>query len=132
MNKLVRLLPFMDAEELKELAMKIINGEVTGVNLSVLFPFLHGEDLQEISELLIEKKDVKNLKRMIPFVRKSTIEKIYQGIKDGSLEGIDEVYLYPFLGKDMLKSMFNDLVKDAMEHPEKFKDDDEYDEEDDE
>ena len=130
MNKLVRLLPFMDGQELKDLAMKIINGEVKGVNLSVLFPFLRSSDLTEISELLLEKKDVRNLKRLVPFARQETIEKIYQQVKGGNLEGFNEVYLYPFLGKDMIKSMFNDLVKEAAEHPERFKDDDEDDEDD--
>lgn len=133
MNKLVRLLPFMGKDELKDLAMKIINGEVQGVSLSMLFPFLHGEYLTEIADLLIEKKDVKNLRKVIPFARKETVQKIYDGVKDGTLEGFDETYLYPFLGRDMLKGLFDKLVKEAMEHPEKFKDeddDDDFDEED--
>jgi hypothetical protein len=117
MKKLVRILPFMEQEEIKKLAYEIINGEVEGVKLVMLFPFLSNDDLDEIVDLLLEKNDGKALQRAVPFARKATVDKIYKAIQDGKIEGIDETYLFPFLGKDQLKSMFKIFVKEAKNDP---------------
>jgi len=93
--KLIHLLPFMDKEELKELAAKIINGEAKGVNLVVLYPFLDRADLDELVDQLLEKQNYKP---------------IY-----GAL---------PFLGKDKIKAMFDDIVKHATETGEAAADED--------
>jgi hypothetical protein len=116
MSKLTKILPFMESEELKELAIKIINEEVKGVKFVVLLPFLSRSDLDEIIELLIEKKNSKYLRYCYPFCSKESIKKIYEGIKDGSIEGLKEETIFPFLGKDMLKGMFDKYVKDAEEN----------------
>jgi len=112
--KLMALLPFMDEEEIKELATKIINGEVKGISLVVLFPFLSREDFDEIVQQLIEQKDFKQLYGALPFLSKTTLNNLYTLVKDGKLEGFKEEALLPFLGKDQLKGLFDELVKDAM------------------
>ena len=127
--KLVTMLPFMESEEIKELALKVINKEVKGIKLVVLYPFLRREDLDEIVELCIEKGLSKELNWALPFVSKKTIEKIYEGIKDGSLKGIKEHMLFPFLGKEQRKTIFDDLVKQAQENASDD-DDDELNDED--
>lgn len=115
MKKLVRILPFMDNEEIKELATQIINEEVEGVRLVLLFPFLSNTDLDEIVNLLIEKKDAKKLQHAIPFASSETVDKIYKAVQAGEIEGLKESFLFPFLGKDQLKSMFKIFVKQAKE-----------------
>jgi hypothetical protein len=65
---------------------------------------------------LIEKKNSKYLRYCYPFCSKESIKKIYEGIKDGSIEGLKEETIFPFLGKDMLKGMFDKYVKDAEEN----------------
>lgn len=111
MTKLSSLIPFMEEKDLKELALKIINGEVEGVKLSILMPFLNEEDLDEIVDLLIEKKRGKDLRYVVPFVSEETISKIQEASKSGEIEGFDDTYLLPFLGKRQLKNMFDDIVE---------------------
>lgn len=111
--KLVALLPFMESEEIKELAIKIINEEVKGIKLVITYPFLRNEDLDEIIELCIEKGRSKDINHALPFASKETIAKILKGIEDGTLEGINSTMLFPFLGKKERKSIFDDLVKKA-------------------
>lgn len=123
--KLKYILPFMESKELKELAVNIINGEVKGVKLVIVFPFLSNSDLDEIVELLLEKKDGKNLTYSLPFVSSETIDKIYEGIKSGEIEGVKEKYLYPFLSQDKLRDMFNHLVSEATENACEDEEDDE-------
>ena len=118
MSKLIHILPFMESEELRELALNIINEEVKGVKLVHLFPFLSNDDLDEIVDLLIEKKMGRQLTCVLPFVSKKTLNKIYEGVQEGKITDIKEHVMYPFLGKEKLKSMFNDLVKKAQKEAE--------------
>ena len=127
--KYTTMLPFMDNEELKELAFQVINEEVKGVNIIVLFPFLDRETLEEIVEKLIETNNSKALRGAVPFVQKSTISKIYEAVKSGQLKGFNEEYLLPFLGKEQVKAMFKDLIKKASDEYVEEENDDEDDEE---
>ena len=123
MKKLVRILPFMDNEEIKELAYQIINEEVKGVRLVLLFPFLSNSDLDEIVDVLIEKKDAKKLQHAIPFASRETVDKIYKAVQAGEIEGLKESFLFPFLGKDQLKSMFKIFVEQAKNESDDESDD---------
>ncbi|MCK5762069.1 MAG: hypothetical protein KAH16_04130 [Candidatus Izimaplasma sp.] len=127
--KYTTMLPFMDKEELKELAYQVINKEVKGVNIIVLFPFLDCETLDEIVEKLIETNNSKALRGAVPFVQKSTINKIYEAVKSGQLKDFKEEYLLPFLGKDQIKAMFRDLIKKASDEYVEEENDDEEDDE---
>ncbi len=109
--KYTHLLPFMDREELKKIAYEIINGEIQGVKLETLFPFLGKEALNEIVDLLIEKKETKALERAIPFISKDKVEKIYYAAEQGELEDFDASKCIPFLGSERIKDIFRDLIK---------------------
>lgn len=132
MSKIMQILPFLDDGDLKELAIKIINEEVTGVKLMMVFPFLSSNDLDELVDLMIEKNLGKQLTYVLPFASKETVKKISKGIKDGTIKGVRETSLYPFLDRDELKARFEDLVKEAAEHPEDDSDEDDLDDLDDE
>lgn len=122
--KLISLLPFMDSEELNDLAKKIINNEVKGVSLSVLFPFLEDEDLDNLVDDLIKNNATKDLYRAIPFLSKERINDLYKKATSGELKGFKEETLIPFLGKNAIKEIFNNLVKEAMEKPDSTVDED--------
>jgi len=130
MSKLMHILPFMDNEDLKELANKIINNEVKGVKLHMLYPFLSRSDMDEIIEKMIEKGDASNLRYVLPFASREMIDKIYEAVKDGKVKGMKESSLYPFLGKDKLKDMFNILVSQAAEEADEDEEDEEDEDED--
>ncbi len=122
--KLIHLLPFMDKEELKELAAKIINGEAKGVNLVVLYPFLDRADLDELVDQLLEKQNYKPIYGALPFLGKDKVSQLYDRVQAGELEGFKEQALLPFLGKDKIKAMFDDIVKHATETGEAAADED--------
>jgi len=122
--KLISLLPFMDEEELKELAQKIINKEITGVRLAILFPFLSSHYLEELVDELIKTNSTKELYQALPFLSKESVQKIYDSVKKGELKGFKEHALIPFLGKSAIKDLFNTLVKEAMENPSTDTDED--------
>lgn len=124
--KLLKILPFMESQEIKDLAIQIINGESKGIKLVLCYPFLNREDLDEVIELCIEKGQSKDVNLALPFASKETIKKIYEGIKSGSLKGISEHMLFPFLSKEQRKSVFDDLVKEAANDPSQEEDDEIY------
>ena len=118
MKKLVHVLPFMESEELKDLAKKIINKEIKGVKILLLYPFLKRDDLNEIVDLLLENKMERELEIAIPFLSDEKIIKLYERVQSGEITGIRETAFIPFLGKDKLKEMFDKLVKEANDNPE--------------
>ncbi len=119
-----QLLPFMEKEELKEIALQVLNGELKGVKIEALFPFLGKDDLNEIVDKLIEKKEVKVLSRALPFVGQEKVEAIYQSAIDGNLPGFEVERCMPFLGSDRIKEIFKELVKNAAEEDDEDDSDD--------
>jgi len=113
----------MDRKEIRELAFKVLNGEVKGVKLVVLYPFLDHETLEEIVDHFVEKGEGKKLMSLLPFVSQETVNKIYESVKSGKVTNIKENYLLPFLGKAQIKELFDDLVKQAHEAAEAKGDD---------
>lgn len=119
--KLAHILPFMESNELKELALKIVNNEVEGVKIAIIYPFLSNEDLDEVVEALIKDNKGKELTQALPFVSEESLNKIFEAIKAGTIEGLKEQALYPFLGKDKIKEMFDILVKECQEKAKEHK-----------
>ena len=109
--KLVALLPFMDNEELKDLAFDVVNGKQDKIKLTVIFPFLKKEDLKEIVELLIEKDQTKELYSALPFLSKETVKEIYDAVRSGKITNFKEEALVPFLDKATIKALFNELLE---------------------
>ncbi len=112
------MLPFMETKDIKELAYQVMNNEVKGVKLHVLYPFLDNETLDEIVVKLLELKKAKELKMTIPFISKKSVELIFEAVKNDELPDFKQEYLLPFLGHEKIKEMFNDLVKKASEEDE--------------
>ncbi len=108
----------METKDIKELAYQVMNNEVKGVKLHVLYPFLDNETLDEIVVKLLELKKAKELKMTIPFISKKSVELIFEAVKNDELPDFKQEYLLPFLGHEKIKEMFNDLVKKASEEDE--------------
>lgn len=111
--KYTTLLPFLDSEDLKDLANKIISGEVTNVKMAMLYPFLEDETLDTIIDFLIKEKRNKDLYSALPFISKHKINDIYEAAQRGEMEGFNSSALIPFLGKGKIKEIFDTLVKEA-------------------
>jgi hypothetical protein len=113
MSKIEQLFPFMEEEDLKNLAMKIIHQEVDGIQLTALFPFLSKKDLDEVIQILIDQKDGFHLKRSLPFMSEETMNHVLEAVRNGDIEGLTETHFYPFLSKDTLKNLFDAYVQEA-------------------
>jgi hypothetical protein len=120
--KYTQLLPFMDREELKKIAQEIMSGELKGVKLESLFPFLGRDVLHEIVDQLIEKKETKTLGRAIPFVSRDKVLTIYRAAEKGDLPNFDPSECIPFLDSEKIKEIFRELIKNA---PDEQDDDEE-------
>jgi hypothetical protein len=110
MSKIDQLLPFMEGEDLKDLAMKIARKEIEGVKLHKMYPFLGEKDLNEVIDLLIENKDASNLKKAIPFMTNEKMDQLFEAVQKNEIEDLPEHYFYPFLSKDKIKSLFETYV----------------------
>jgi mannose/fructose-specific phosphotransferase system component IIA len=113
--KFAGILPFMESEELRDLAFKIISGEQKGVKLVMLYPFLNNDHLEEVIDKCIEENYSKYINMALPFASSKTVRKIYEAVKEGTLTGINSNMLFPFLDKELRKSVFDDLIKKANE-----------------
>ena len=111
--KYTQLLPFMDKEELRKIAQEIMSGELKGVRLETLFPFMGRSYLHEIVDQLIEKKESETLRRAIPFISREKVLDIYHAAEKGELPNFDASSCIPFLGSDKIKEIFRELVKNA-------------------
>lgn len=123
----IHMLPFLDEEDLNELVEKILSGEVKGVKLMMLYPFLSREAIDKLVDHLIKENKGKELNRALPFISKEKVNEIHEAVQAGTITGLKEFSLMPFLGKGKIKEMFNQFVKEAKDF-----DDDVEDEEDDE
>lgn len=111
--KYTHLLPFMDKEELMKTAKSIISGELKGVRLEFLFPFLGVAAMDEVVDLLIEKKDATHLKSAIPFMTREKVQKLYEAAEKGEIKDFNPTVCLPFLGSDEIKKIFDGLIRKA-------------------
>jgi hypothetical protein len=109
--KYTDLLPFLDKEELNKVVQEVMRGELKNVKLDALFPFLDRSTLNELVEHFIEKKDAKMLGRMLPFISRKSVERIYQSAEKGEIPNFEVEQCIPFLGSDQIKQIFRDLIQ---------------------
>lgn len=113
--KLMSILPFLDSEDLTELIEKIKNKEVEGVKFSHLYPFLNKKEVDELVDILVADGKSRDIYSALPFMSRDRLNKLYTEVKDGKLEGFSEEALLPFLGKDKIKEMVQDIIKNNKE-----------------
>ncbi len=111
--KYTQLLPFMDEQELMDVATEIISGNIKNIRIEKLYPFLKSEDLNNLVDKLIEAKEVSSLHSVLPFISKEKVFVIYRAAEQGQLEGFDQSSCLPFLDSSMVKEIFRDLIKKA-------------------
>jgi len=106
-----KYLPFMDEEDLTELVEKIKQKEVTEIPLYKVFPFLKKETLDDLVDYMIDEQDNNNLTKSLPFIGKSTLNKIKDAIDQGKLEDFDDARLLPFMDASSIKDLFYAKLK---------------------
>jgi hypothetical protein len=108
--KLAALLPFMDQGEIDGLADKIVAGEVENVELAIVYPFIGREKLESLVDLMIDNKTFRHVYSALPFLSRERVGELYQRVQKEKIEGFQEDALLPFLGKDKIKDIFNQMM----------------------
>ncbi len=121
------LLPFLDKEDLADVANRIISGELEGIKLSTLYPFLDSDSLNKIIDFLIKEKRYQDIYHAAPFLSSEKINELYEANGKGELEGFKTSYLVPFMSRKKIKQIFEDLVQNAENEPDDEDEDDDID-----
>ncbi|NMA06021.1 MAG: hypothetical protein GX931_06615 [Acholeplasmataceae bacterium] len=105
-NKLLKILPFLDKEEKKEIVKEILSDSeyFEGIKLVVIMPFLDEEDCDKIFMHQV-KKDDKNLQSLLPFVSEGLLEELVNKYINGEID-MNMDMLYPFLKVEDIKKIF--------------------------
>ena len=122
--KYTHILPFLEDEDIDELVEKILSGEVKGIKLMMLYPFLSTESLNKLVDHLIKENDSKQVLHALPFISKEKVNEVYEAIQAGTITGLKEHSLIPFLGKSKIKEIFDKLVKEAKDVEDEDEDED--------
>ncbi len=106
MPKLKTMLPFLDEDELDQLADAIIasgDGQYQGLSAAALAPFLDDDKVNEL--FLAEVKRGGNYKALLPFVDDETLDRMVdQDLEKG--HGADLKYMLPFMDEETVAKLF--------------------------
>lgn len=145
-KNIASMLPFLESEDLYELAKEILNGNVD-MDIVALLPFMDEDDVDKICADLAnnpERAEKVNLVAMYPFASEEYIDKLFvsqakQGkidnaalpfVSDEALHSLVLMYidnpsldldlneLYPFLDSDDISLLFKAYLKNNKKHKE--------------
>ncbi|MGI6782533.1 MAG: hypothetical protein ACOX56_06970 [Acholeplasmataceae bacterium] len=105
---LVSLLPFLDDEELDEIADMIINDheDLRGLKLATIFPFLSEEKCDAIFLAKMTSLNQNEISSIVPFVSQKTLSSLVDQYIAGNLTKVNMNVIYPFLDKEDIKRIF--------------------------
>lgn len=106
-NKLVKILPFMDEEDVHEVVDKILNDDpdFKGVNAAAIMPFLEEEDCDKIFIKKLQEDDDIALE-LVNFVSEECLTLLVDAYIAGKYPNLNVDKLYPFLDGDDVKKLF--------------------------
>jgi len=113
-NRLVKILPFMDEEDVHEIVDKILldDPDFKGVNVVAIMPFLDDEDCDKIFLKKLQEDDDVALE-LINFVSEECLSYLVDAYINGKYPDLDVDKLYPFLDGDDVKKLFYFELKKA-------------------
>ncbi len=106
-NKLVKILPFMDEEDIHEIVDKILNDDpdFKDVNVVAIMPFLEEEDCDKIFLKKLQDNDDVTIE-LINFVSEECLSYLVDAYINGKFPNLNVDKLYPFLDGDDVKKLF--------------------------
>lgn len=133
MKNLISMLPFLEAEELNELILKIKenNGEYKGLRLEPLLPYLNDvvidnlfieklnnneepvsmapfvsdEAMNELLKLFLDNQINIKIQKFIPFFNNDQITMLFEKVKIEEYNGLKIEHLLPFLNDDNIDGL---------------------------
>ncbi len=105
---LVSLLPYLDEEELNEIADMIIDNhpDMKGLKLATIFPFLSTAKCDEIFLAKMTSLSQSELSSVVPFVSQKVLSNLVDEYIKGNVSKINMNAIYPFLSQDDIKRIF--------------------------
>jgi len=113
--KLLKVLPFLDDEDVHDLVMGIINGDesLKDVNIVAIMPFLDDDDADMLFIRAIEDGNTSFTPEQIaPFVSEEAMGKIVDMYIDGKYPDLDINRLYPFMASKDIKRVVKKIIED--------------------
>ncbi|MDD6301917.1 MAG: hypothetical protein PUA56_01190 [Bacillales bacterium] len=112
-KKLVKILPFMDEEDIHEMVGKICSGDEDFKDLDpvAIMPFLDDDDCDQLFLYQMKKEGEINIE-MANFVSEDCLSILVDEYINGKFSNLDIDKLYPFLdGEDVKKLFYFELKK---------------------
>lgn len=105
---LVALLPYLEEEELNEIADMIINNheDMKGLKLATIFPFLSTEKCDEIFLAKMTSLNQGELSSIVPFVSQKVLSSLVDEYIKGNVSKVNMNAIYPFLSQEDIKRIF--------------------------
>lgn len=114
-NKLLQILPFLDDDDIHEVAEDILSDpdKYCGLNLCEIMPFLSEKDCDALFLRIALDTDNKyeySPTSLAPFVSEKCLSMLVDKYIAGELQVIDMDELYPFLSSKDVKRLFKYIV----------------------
>ncbi len=114
-DKLLQILPFLDDDDIHEIAEDILNDpdNYYGLNLCAIMPFLSENDSDALFlkiALDTDKKYEHSLTSLAPFVSEKCLSKLVDKYIAGEIQDVNMDELYPFLSSKDIKCLFKYIV----------------------
>jgi hypothetical protein len=104
-----KMLPFLDDDEIEELAEKISDsptGELNGLKIQSLLPFIDDDDVVgKIYLKYLEKGRLDDAKKMLPFLDDDFIDQAVKEFIDGTIPNLDIKSMLPFMDDDTVEEL---------------------------
>lgn len=112
--KLLRLLPYMSAEEAHKVCEKILANDASfkKLDMSTVMPFLSAEDCDTLFVKAIETDKDCDLATATPYVSAKCLSEVVDAYINGKYPSLDIDSLYPFLADAEIKKLFYHIIGD--------------------
>lgn len=108
MKKITSMIPFMDSEDLYDLALEIIDGEID-CPLETLFPFMDEDDLAKLTKKMIESKVKIDYTAIAPFMDESDVYALAMDALKREVE-FSLAELLPFMDEDDVDKICEQII----------------------
>lgn len=111
-KKLIKILPFLNEEDLKEIVEGVLSKDekYASLPLDILFPYLNDEDCDRLFIMALEDDDYKdkiNINKLAPFVSEECMDKFVDLFIEGKYKNVNIDELYPFMNNKTVKKVFD-------------------------
>jgi len=113
--KIVRMLPFLDSEEIDELLELLLNNELKDESLSIssILPFLHREQIKKVLDKSLEGTIAIKPVYILPFLQDEELDELVDKINGEETDVLKMDELLPFLNKKQIQKLFQDSINNV-------------------